>query len=56
MQGILCDGLLSEFALDRLLNRYLLLSLRANQNWLDSLTKAKQVSSKHPKQLNQMTN
>ena len=52
MQGILNDSMLSELALDRLLNRYLLLSLRANQNWLDSLTKAKQVGLQETKQLN----
>jgi len=42
-QGTLADSLLVELALDRLLNRYLLLSLRANRDPLDSVDKARQI-------------
>jgi len=42
-QGTLSDALLVELALDRLLNRYLLLSLRANRDPLDSVDKARQI-------------
>merc|ERR1719481_155952 len=42
-QGVLCDSILVELSLDRLLNRYLLLSLRANRDMLDSVDKARQI-------------
>jgi len=42
-QGVLADEVLAELVLDRLLNRYLLLSLRANREQLDSVDKARQV-------------
>eukprot|EP00092_Neocalanus_flemingeri_P000916 GFUD01000974.1.p1 GENE.GFUD01000974.1~~GFUD01000974.1.p1 ORF type:complete len:671 (-),score=245.90 GFUD01000974.1:43-2055(-) len=41
--GILSDSILAELVLDRLLNRYLLLSLRANVDMLDSIDKARQI-------------
>merc|ERR1712112_439243 len=41
--GILSDGVLAELVLDKLLNRYLLMSLRANQNNNDSVFKSKQI-------------
>ena len=42
-QGILADGALVELVLDKLLNRYLLMSLRANLNEAESVFKSKQV-------------
>ena len=42
-QGVLSDSLVAELVLDRLLNRYMLLSLRANMDMLDSIDKARQV-------------
>ena len=39
-QGVISDGIIAELVLDRLLNRYMLLSLRAN---MDSIDKARQV-------------
>ena len=46
MQGILADGVLIELVLDKLLNRYLLMSLRANQNEVESVAKSKQVEER----------
>jgi len=46
--GVLSDSIITEFALDRLLNRYLLLSLRANPDVHDSLDKARQVVNLFP--------
>ena len=43
LQGILADGALVELVLDKLLNRYLLMSLRANLNEVESVAKSKQV-------------
>ena len=42
-QGVISDGIIAELVLDRLLNRYMLLSLRANMDMLDSIDKARQV-------------
>jgi len=47
--GIISDGILSELVLDKLLNRYLLMSLRANQNNNDSVFKSKQIVDMLPK-------
>eukprot|EP00090_Calanus_glacialis_P046886 TRINITY_DN9429_c0_g1_i2.p1 TRINITY_DN9429_c0_g1~~TRINITY_DN9429_c0_g1_i2.p1 ORF type:complete len:807 (-),score=326.26 TRINITY_DN9429_c0_g1_i2:237-2657(-) len=41
--GVLSDSIVAELVLDRLLNRYMLLSLRANMDMLDSIDKARQV-------------
>jgi len=46
--GILSDEILTELVLDRLLNRYLLLSLRANTDPLDSIDKARQITALLP--------
>jgi len=46
--GILSDEILMELVLDRLLNRYLLLSLRANTDPLDSIDKARQITALLP--------
>ena len=43
MQGILSDSVMTELVLDKLLNRYLLMSLRANLDNNDSVFKAKEV-------------
>ena len=45
MQGILSDSVMTELVLDKLLNRYLLMSLRANLDNNDSVFKSKEVSS-----------
>ena len=37
------DNIIAELVLDRLLNGYMLLSLRANMDMLDSIDKARQV-------------
>merc|ERR1711874_129278 len=44
-QGLLADGLLVDTALDRLLNRYILLSLRANPDISDAIDKSRQIVS-----------
>jgi len=41
--GVLSDSILAELVLDRLLNRYMLLSLRASMDMLDSIDKARQI-------------
>ena len=41
------DSIVAELVLDRLLNRYMLLSLRANMDMLDSIDKARQVLVKN---------
>ena len=43
LQGVLADGALVELVLDKLLNRYLLMSLRASLNEVESVFKSKQV-------------
>jgi len=42
-QGVLADGVLVELAVDRLLNRYILLSLRANPDISDAIDKSRQI-------------
>merc|ERR1719219_344236 len=46
--GILADGALVELVLDKLLNRYLLMSLRANLNEVESVAKSKQILEQLP--------
>jgi len=46
--GVLSDSILVELVVDRLLNRYLLLSLRASMDMLDSIDKARQIVSALP--------
>ena len=41
------DSIVAELVLDRLLNRHMLLSLRANMDMLDSIDKARQVLVKN---------
>ena len=43
LQGMLSDSVMTELVLDKLLNRYLLMSLRANLDNNDSVFKAKEV-------------
>ena len=40
---MLSDSILCELVVDRLLNRYMLLSLRASMDMLDSIDKARQI-------------
>merc|ERR1712029_278065 len=47
--GILADNVLSELVLDKLLNRYLLMSLRANLDNNDSVMKSKLIVDLLPK-------
>jgi len=47
--GILADNILSELVLDKLLNRYLLMSLRANLDNNDSVIKSKLIVDLLPK-------
>jgi len=47
-QGVLADGVLAELAIDRLLNRYVLLSLRANPDISDAIDKSRQVVALFP--------
>jgi len=42
-QGVLADGVLADLAIDRLINRYVLLSLRANPDISDAIDKSRQV-------------
>ena len=42
-QGIIADNILSEIVLDKLLNRYLLMSLRANLDNNDTVIKSKMI-------------
>jgi len=43
--AVLSDSILVELVVDRLLNRYMLLSLRASMDMLDSIDKARQIVS-----------
>merc|ERR1719219_23446 len=46
--GVLADGALVELVLDKLLNRYLLMSLRASLNEVESVFKSKQILEQLP--------
>ena len=45
---MLSDSILCELVVDRLLNRYMLLSLRASMDMLDSIDKARQIVNTLP--------
>lgn len=47
-QGIIGDGLLSDMALNSLLNRYLLIGLGVNPDPLDAINKCKQIVATLP--------